>query len=470
MKLKRIYYYVFIVLILVCLLVYLGKFKETYSKNSKVVMLEEKPSIVESDDIKNDVHDIVVDDEVLDENSEIITRYYYVELIKPSKGKLRTSFRNNIYEYDLDIDKDVNSLGFDLVGYGLLDVNGIDEQQIDEYETKRIINISFKDGSNLQYVFNVHKRRSNDASIRSIKSSYGVIDYFDGKSEYELVVSDNIKKVSFDVETNDALAIVKGNKDIGINYGLNRVQIDVVAQDEITINSVIINVIRQKEIKDINVLCDDLLIDIGDEVSFGYEIVPSDSSFRDVLVYSDNNDIVRIEDNKITGVSYGSVSVHFVSNHNNNIDKVINVVVTDKKIHSDRYDIYRDDFNYIIGLEPETKVEDFIVNINDEVRLFKSNGDEIVDGETIIGTGMVMKKYIDNDEVDTLTIVVRGDLTGNGYVLMSDYTKANNYINGTIELEIPFLKAIDVTKDGIIDKDDSKMIYDYLLMKINSLN
>jgi hypothetical protein len=90
---------------------------------------------------------------------------------------------------------------------------------------------------------------------------------------------------------------------------------------------------------------------------------------------------------------------------------------------------------------------------NTGIRFFSKNGDEI-SGDKKIATGMKLRLYDGEDIIDELTLVLKGDVNGDGEINMLDKATLNAYTSGSIVLENAFKLASDINDDGNINMLD----------------
>ena len=83
---------------------------------------------------------------------------------------------------------------------------------------------------------------------------------------------------------------------------------------------------------------------------------------------------------------------------------------------------------------------------------------------------MIIKLMIDKVVYDELTIVVRGDMNGDGYITVADQTTVKNMILGKVEKTFINQKAADVTLDSMITVADMTKVKNYILGTESSLN
>lgn len=99
----------------------------------------------------------------------------------------------------------------------------------------------------------------------------------------------------------------------------------------------------------------------------------------------------------------------------------------------------------------ETSVEEFRSNIACDVSLSSSLA--------IVGTGVVVSLELDGVAVDSLTVILPGDVNGNGKIDSTDYTMAKRGYLGTLSLTAARSIGADANRNGYIDTSD------YLLIK-----
>ena len=93
---------------------------------------------------------------------------------------------------------------------------------------------------------------------------------------------------------------------------------------------------------------------------------------------------------------------------------------------------------------------------------FKDSNNNIIDNNRTLGTG---DKIIITITVDEEYIaVVKGDLSGDGRILMNDVMKMANYLfDNNLITEKHFLRASDIDDDGNIKMNDVMKVANYLV-------
>ena len=143
----------------------------------------------------------------------------------------------------------------------------------------------------------------------------------------------------------------------------------------------------------------------------------------------------------------------------NKVSLTIQIVIEDEEdpiptpdefeITSSKYDI-KD--NMILNVSQMTTVEAFksLITVNKTINLVDKNGIEQTD-EDIVKTGMKLK--VNNENIE-YTIVVIGDINGDGKRTVTDLAKAKLHIIEKQLLENEYLLALDVDKNGEISITD----------------
>ncbi len=102
------------------------------------------------------------------------------------------------------------------------------------------------------------------------------------------------------------------------------------------------------------------------------------------------------------------------------------------------------------------------LKIND-YELLKDN--KVVSNETVLGTGYVLKDKKANKQY---TVIVKGDVNGDGKVRATDYMNIKNYIMNISSLTDTQKKAADVNGDGKVKATDYMLIKNYI-MNVSSI-
>ncbi|MBQ3519327.1 MAG: dockerin type I repeat-containing protein [Clostridia bacterium] len=113
----------------------------------------------------------------------------------------------------------------------------------------------------------------------------------------------------------------------------------------------------------------------------------------------------------------------------------------------------------IYGIDPEAEdIEEWVEPVSD----YDLSCELYVEDSDYIGTGSTVKVYNDSDLIATFTVVLFGDINGDGEVTSDDADLVDAYLNGdyVIDADSVFFMVADVNHDGTIDSDDSDAIRD----------
>lgn len=391
-------------------------------------------------------------------------------------GTISPEFNPSINEYTITVPEKTTEVTLDgtvsinstVIGLGLTDVK-LGMQQ-------KIITVTSQSGLINNYVVNIVRPASSNTELESLIPSNGELTYTNDLQDYEMEVDDNVNVISFVAIPKDKEATVAGVELQSLDYGENVIQIVVTAEDKVTTRTINIKITRMKDLKNIIVSPDEVLIEKNEEINISYTLEPLDTSYQEVEWISLDEDVALVDQNgKITGLGLGSTTIQVRSKHDNSIVGIVRVNVINKRITSTTYTINRVEVDsaYVIGLEPKTALKDFIIGFDNNpstLHVYDSTGNEITKEQDIIGTSMTIKLIINDQVYDELLIAVRGDLTGDGIINVTDYNKLNSKLLKKIELTYIESKAADSSNDNIINVTDYNKLNSYLLKKLSTLN
>ena len=103
---------------------------------------------------------------------------------------------------------------------------------------------------------------------------------------------------------------------------------------------------------------------------------------------------------------------------------------------------------------------------NENAVVYNANGDE-VSGNAKVGTGYTVSLVVDGKKVDTLTIVILGDVTGDGIVDGTDYLKIKSSILGGDALTGAYDTAADVDGNNEVESTDYLRVKAHFLGSYN---
>ena len=122
----------------------------------------------------------------------------------------------------------------------------------------------------------------------------------------------------------------------------------------------------------------------------------------------------------------------------------------------------------LTGLKPDMKAVEVIKMLGDNVHIKDMNGNELTDAA--VGTGCVVELTQDNKATDTATVVVKGDIDGNGTIDILDMEAIQKTILGIGDkLSGAYKEAASLTDNDDITVLDMEVIQKDILgiQKIN---
>ena len=212
---------------------------------------------------------------------------------------------------------------------------------------------------------------------------------------------------------------------------------------------------------------------VDEEQQININTIPEGATLT--FTYTPTDNIVSVsETGLIKGLTAGETTVTVKVTENPNIEETITVKVNSKEIESETYSVEeKDDVKIVIGMEKGVTLEELInslKNTNDYLNIYDSTGNKITDYTQVVATGLVVKLEVQDKVYDEATIVLRGDINGDGMITGIDQTMVKNIVLEKIERTYVLDKASDVTFDDLITGTDITKIKNYILEKITSLN
>ncbi|MBE6148620.1 MAG: hypothetical protein E7167_03930 [Firmicutes bacterium] len=134
----------------------------------------------------------------------------------------------------------------------------------------------------------------------------------------------------------------------------------------------------------------------------------------------------------------------------------------DLRVSVSNYTI-RNDILY--NIKNNTKIAEYLSNFKYasilNIKFYNQNNVLITNLDAIVGTGSRVEFYDGNTLLESYTNIVRGDITGDGLVNLSDLSKIFNYYRGNITMTDNYLLAADVTNDGNVNLGDLSKFFNY---------
>lgn len=201
------------------------------------------------------------------------------------------------------------------------------------------------------------------------------------------------------------------------------------------------------------------------------EIFSNPNTNLNYLLEASNSNIA-ISDNQIVGVKPGSSVVYIdiligtgkMRLEANVTIKNVEVVISEDEVLK-KLGLKKNN-GYVTGFKLGTNVKtikSLIANNNIVLKSFKNSSNiEINDG--LIATGMKFTLFFNNTEYN-YTVVIKGDVNGDGEIYATDYVKVKNHIMGKSSLAGAYLLAADINNDGNIYATDYVQIKNHIMGK-----
>ena len=191
-------------------------------------------------------------------------------------------------------------------------------------------------------------------------------------------------------------------------------------------------------------------------------VSPENATDKSVAWSSDDPGIASVADGVITGVSEGTTVIRAVTN-DGSFEATCNVTVgaapTDA-IYSSVYTVNQAD-SQLRGVPDEITLTDMISGLDNsasDIVIRDSEGDEITDLTGFAGTGMTVQLVIDSSVVDELSIIVLGDVSGDGIINTNDWTLVRLDILDLLKLQGDFAIASDIDGNSEINTNDWTLV------------
>ena len=198
-------------------------------------------------------------------------------------------------------------------------------------------------------------------------------------------------------------------------------------------------------------------------------ITPSNLSGEALEWATSDPGVVSVDETgRITAVSPGSATITVTVISNRETASCTVTVTPDKNnfilLKSDSSLNY-DALGYLRRVEFNTTAsalaEEFA---NDNLRFFNINGKELAETD-VVGTGTIVRLYNGDSIADAKTLVVTGDVTGDGIINNRDVAMMNGLLLGTVTAQECQQLAFDVNGDGYVNNRDAAMVSRYLVGK-----
>lgn len=117
----------------------------------------------------------------------------------------------------------------------------------------------------------------------------------------------------------------------------------------------------------------------------------------------------------------------------------------------------------LLDVQDGTMAKNFLPKFENEVLEVVDCNGKVITGSAMVGTGANVNLYKNGNLVDSVTVVISGDVDGSGVADTTDYLKIKSYFLGNHSFNSVQKLAADVDGNGIIDATDCLRIKAYFL-------
>lgn len=207
----------------------------------------------------------------------------------------------------------------------------------------------------------------------------------------------------------------------------------------------------------------------GNVITLVPTITPSNLTDEVIEWTSSDPSIAMVDDTgKVTAVSAGTATITVKVLKTKETATCTVIVSPDKSnfiiLKSDSSLNY-DFLGYLRRIALNTSVETASKEFtNNNLKFCNINGTELTSTD-YIGTGTQVKLLNGSNAVDTKTVVVTGDMTGDGIINNRDVAMMNKKLIDKADAQECQMLAIDVNGDGYVNNKDAAMVARYLVGK-----
>ncbi len=196
----------------------------------------------------------------------------------------------------------------------------------------------------------------------------------------------------------------------------------------------------------------------GEQYQILASLEPDDANNKKIRYISENSDIANVEENGlISAIKTGNTNIKVCADEDENISQSINVNVIEKISEEDLSfsSNIKVDGNEITGIKEENQtVEKLLENIMTSekyvVKIVDKEGNTLEDGD-LVGTGAKVQIFTNTDTQNVVaeySIIIYGDVDGNGKINSVDLLKLQRHILEIEELDFLSQKAGNINKNG----------------------
>ncbi len=397
---------------------------------------------------------------------------------------INPEFNKDINEYDVTVNSDFNfvQIKADAINENAT-ITGTGIKELKTGLNKFEIVVTAENGSINTYILNITKEVSSNNYLVNLIPSSGSLNPKFNKDilEYTLDLGYETSELEFNAIVESNLAHVTGVESKVVSEGLSTREIIVTAEDG-SVRTYKINVNKETaaEARLESLEIEGYMVEFNPD-TYSYNLSVSIS--KKELLESEIKAIPK--DENATVNLMGDLTIH---------EGMINIYVieviakdgyttetytlnitrdsAEHSLRSNKYEIVRnEEEDYVIGIQPSTIISDFKNNFEnspEDLKVYLET-DEVNDTE-LTATALVLKLEKNGYIYDTLRVIVRGDLTKDGKVNITDQVKMINFVGRTTTFDKYQMLAGDLTFDGKVNITDQVKIINYVGRTISDIN
>ena len=414
-------------------------------------------------------------------------------MVASTTGKvydLNPVFNQNTLNYNISIPEDDTSL----IVSGTKDsasstVAGLENISVSSFPYVHTVTVTSAGGIDRNYTITINKVKSSNAQLKGITSSEGDLSpAFDPDvTDYTINVDNDVDSIDIDATTNTGQSVT-GIGTYPLSVGGNTVTLTVTAEDG-TINTYNITVVRSATpapIDEPDPVLDSITTDKGtlspaftpngsnyalyvDETEEDVTIIATTPSGFDTTISLNNGAYNNVSNIKVDDLSKGNVVKIKVEGETKSKTYTISILRNStEKITSKEYGHVIEDgmIKTVTDNTSADELKDQLDNDNVKLKVYQADGETEYTGDHV-GTGMIVKLFIDDVVKDQKTIIVKGDTDGNGIINAIDALKVVNHIIGNELLTDCYWIAADTAEDEEINAIDALKIVNHIIGNIS---
>lgn len=328
----------------------------------------------------------------------------------------------------------------------------------------------------------LYKVKLNDSSSvitqKRINNTDDIYDYIGVNGHFDFTSNSPIKD-EYSIKVFNKLKLVK---EINVDVTENLSEIIDFSADEISngdvefalcirglpYTSITKEVLEYIKITDLAVVIDnhdvtdELTLNIGDNKDFELVITPNDATDKNLVFKSSDENIATFNGKTITVKSAGEATITI---SNKEISHIFKLIVSEN-LESNVYEVDQNAKTIFVN-HMDSKMlskREFIRNIlhlSDSYKILDKGNNNITSTTDVIGTGY---KIVNGNF--TYTIIVIGDVNGNGLIDLGDVTYLNRISKSYVNPDAYVLRAAKILKNDIVQQGDVTKLYRFFLGRI----